>query len=89
MRRCLLRAVLLKAARRMRRMVLGDIKGRHVGRHVGARRRIMKKSTWQWLSGASLGTVVGVGLLTLGLSPLVVAGVGLVSAFAINKFELE
>jgi hypothetical protein len=49
----------------------------------------MNKSRWQWLSGASLGTVVGVGLLAIGLSPWIIAGVGLGAAVAINKLELQ
>jgi hypothetical protein len=53
------------------------------------RRRTMKKSTWQWLSGASIGTAIGVGLLAVGLTPWVVAAVGVAAAVGINKFELE
>ncbi len=49
----------------------------------------MKKSTWQWLSGASLGTAIGVGLLAVGLTPWIVAAVGVAAAVGINKFELE
>jgi hypothetical protein len=49
----------------------------------------MKKSTWQWLSGASLGTAVGVGLFAIGLSPWLLAAAGVAGALAINKLELE
>ena len=49
----------------------------------------MKQSTWQWLSGASLGTAVGVGLLAIGLTPWVVAAAGVAAAVAINKLELK
>ena len=49
----------------------------------------MKKSTWQWLSGASLGTAIGVGLLAIGLTPWMVAAAGVAAAVGSNKFELE
>jgi hypothetical protein len=70
---------MLKATRRARQAIF----------ETGTRRRTMNKSRWQWLSGASLGTVVGVGLLAIGLSPWIIAGVGLGAAVAINKLELQ
>ena len=83
MRRCLLRAVLLKAARRMRQAVF-SIEEKHL-----KRRRIMKQSTWQWASGLGLGTAVGVGLLAIGLTPWIVAAAGVAAAVAINRLELK
>ena len=80
MRRCRLRASMLKATRRARQAISED---------CFKRRRTMKKSTWQWLSGASIGTAIGVGLLAVGLTPWIVAAVGVAAAVGINKFELE
>jgi hypothetical protein len=71
---------MLKATRRARQAISED---------CFKRRRTMKKSTWQWLSGASIGTAIGVGLLAVGLTPWIVAAVGVAAAVGINKFELE
>ena len=89
MRRCRLRALLLGAARRTRQAIVWweHFSISRVSRI--SRRNIMKKSTWQWLSGAGLGTAVGVGLVAIGLSPWIVAAVGVGAAFGINKLELE
>ena len=94
MRRCLLRGLLLKAARRMRRSASGEEVGDRVGSVgriiVSIRRNIMNKMRWQWLSGIGIGAALGVGLVTVvSLSPWIVAAAGVAAAVGINKFELE
>lgn len=49
----------------------------------------MTKIRWTWLSGAGIGTAVGVGLLAVGLAPWMVAAAGVAAALAINKIELS
>jgi hypothetical protein len=78
-----IRGFLLETVRRMRRAISEFEEKRF------KRRRTMNKSRWQWLSGASLGTAIGVGLFAIGLSPWLLAAAGVAGALAINKLELE